>query len=249
MSRRVIAVLLALAVPLFAQDRDADLIRVRDEIATLRKKLDKVRRETTTAEQELEAVELEIAIQTREYQVALEIQRELESERRSTLDQISSLTATIAQQKAYLSSRLAVLYRLGRLSYLRILVSMDRSRNPFEGMAMLAYLISRDARAVSRFQTTHEKLEIRQTELADKQARIERAQQVVSERRSAIAKTGREKAALLAKLRSESYRSELRIAELEEKAKRLERLFALLYENADPLATQAANVAEFKGAL
>lgn len=228
---------------------DEDLNRVRAEIARMKKKLEGFRSQTRTAEHELEAIELELAIHRREYQVAVEVQRDLERDRNATEQQITALTETIARQKQFLSSRLGALYRLGTLSYVRIALAAQGSEDPLEAASMLAYLVGRDARAVARYQATRERLGVHRVELVNRTAAVVQAQAVVAERRRSVETSRREKAVLLARLRSESKLSAERLAELQEKARRLEALFQLLYEKSGPDGDAAKPIVEFKGAL
>jgi septal ring factor EnvC (AmiA/AmiB activator) len=231
------------------QRDDDDLKRVRDEIARMKRRLEGVRKETKTAEQELEAIELELAIHRREYQMAIDIQRDLERDRSETEQQIVGLTETIARQKQFLSMRLGALYRLGRLSYFRIALAAEGVEDPLEAASMLAYLVGRDARAVARYQSTRERLGVHRSELVTRTAAVRQAQAIVAERRTSVEKSRQEKAVLLARLRSESTLSAQKLAELQEKARRLESLFKLLYEQSEGAGASGNRIADFKGAL
>ena len=58
--------------------QNPDLDRIRGDIARLRKKLDDVRAQTQTAEQELEEVTIELDIRTRELEVAQRVEADLQ---------------------------------------------------------------------------------------------------------------------------------------------------------------------------
>jgi septal ring factor EnvC (AmiA/AmiB activator) len=231
-----------------APARDADLQRIRREISGLRQKLESLHTQTRSAEQELESVELELAIRTRELQLAVELQTRLEEQQRGVRAAIDSLSPRIAEQKRDLAKRLVALYRLGGLSYIRMLLSIDRRQDPLEAVSMLSYLVGRDSRAVTRFQATRQQLASQFAELADKEQRIARMRAVVEDRRTAVARAHDEKGRLLASLRSEGSQSEQKLADLEEKARRLERLFGHLYRQG-PSSGKVADVREFRGAL
>lgn len=235
--------------PAAAQSERTDLIEVRAEITRMRKKLQRVRRQARGTEQELQTIELQTAILSRELDVALEIARELERQRIQAQTEIARLTHRIGLQKKYLAARLAALYRLGSLSYLRILLSLDEHKNPFEAAAMLSYLINRDARAVKQFQQSQADLAEQQSLLAEKQLNIAESRREVSARSAALQRARSSKTTLLARLQIQSSESEQKIADLEEKARRLERLFQLLYEQARGGDSFTARIGEFKGAL
>ena len=247
----VVAVLLALTIaPAESQpSRNADLDRIRADIARLKKRLDDVRQQTKSAEQELEEVDLELGIRTRELQIAEEMQGRLEDEQRSIQAQIAQLSTRIEQQRRYLKKRLVVLYRFGSLSYIRMFLAIDQRRDPIEAMSMLSYLVSRDARAVSRYQTTRDTLTLRNADLADRARRLAQMHAVVEERQRAVAQAHDEKERLLASLHSEETQSGKQLADLEEKARRLERLIGVLSRQKQADAGTARDIRSLQGAL
>ena len=214
-------------------NRNADLDRIRGEIQKLRSRLGDLRAQAQTAERELEEVDLEYNIRTRELEVAVRMESDLEREQGAIQQQITSLAPQIDQQKRFLRHRLAALYRLGGLSYVKLLLSIDDRRDPFEAMSMLTYLVSRDSRAIAKFESSRKQLSERTADLADRQRRIGEIKRVVEERRGAVAAAHQEKAKMLASLQQQGSQGERKLAELEEKAKRLERLI-------DTLSRQAA---------
>lgn len=231
------------------QQSDADLNRIRAEISVLRENLDRVRRAAKSAEQELQATDLQLALQTRELEMAIAMQQQLELQLRGIETQISVLSSRADHHRKYLGMRMAALYKLGSLSYLRVFLSLGETRNPFEAISMLTYVVSRDARAVSRFQAASRALTTQREAVAAQQVRIGRARVIVEERQRAIARTKAQKEQLVARLHQQSESSAVRLSELEEKARRLERLLALLYGREGSQAPGGAKVAEFRGAL
>jgi septal ring factor EnvC (AmiA/AmiB activator) len=247
---RVLATLVVAFVTLTsARSQPSDLDRLRDEIARLKTKLEDVHRQTKSAQQELEAVDLELGIRTRELDLAVETQKHLDDERKSIESQIADLAPRIDRQKKFLGKRLAALYRMGELSYLRLLLSMDDRRDPIEAMSMLNFLITRDARAVSRFQATSEQLALRRSDLADRQRRIADVRRVVEDRQRAVAAAHAQKERLVASLQRQEHGSEQHIAELEEKARRLERLIEVLSKQETVGGTGSFDIRTVQGAL
>ena len=129
--RMTVAALLVAFVA-HSQTGPSDLERIRGEITRLRRKLEDVRAQTKTAERELEEVGIELDIRTRELQIAVDLQQQIEHEQQSVAVQVAEVGQRIVRQKEFLRRRLAELYRLGGLSYLRLLMSMDERRNPIE---------------------------------------------------------------------------------------------------------------------
>ena len=148
----------------------------------------------------------------------------------------------------FLAKRLVALYRLGGLSYVRLLLSIDRQRDPLQAMSTLNYLISRDARSVNRFQAERSQLALRMADLADRQSRLAATRKVVEAGRQAVVAARAQKEHLLISLRSEGTHSELRLAELEEKARRLEHLIEILAKQREGIPAET-DVRTLQGAL
>jgi septal ring factor EnvC (AmiA/AmiB activator) len=251
-ARRAIAAALILVISVTTAHsqtaRDADLTRIRADIARLRKRLDDVRTETRTAEHDLEEADLELGIRTNELQLAIDMQSQLEQQHHEIGSQIAAITSDVAREKVFLRKRLAVLYRLGGLSYLRLLLSIDDRRDPVQAVSMLSFLVSRDARAVSRFQAAGEQLRLRNAELADRQQKLAGVRIIVERRRQEMASARAKKERMLASLTSEASQSEQKLAELEEKAKRLEHLLDVLSRQKGTAAA-AIDIRSVQGAL
>jgi septal ring factor EnvC (AmiA/AmiB activator) len=230
--RKALALALIVAISLPAAvgqtSRDADLTRIRGEIAKLRKRLDDVRTQTRSAEHDLEEADLELSIRTGELQLAVDMQSQLEQQQREIETEVATLTPRIAHHKQFLRKRLAALYRLGGLSYLRLLLSIDERRDPVKAVSMLSFLVSHDAHAVMRFQGEREQLRARYTELADRHRQLAGVRQMVEERQRAMASARAAKEKVLRSLQSEGSHGEEKLAGLEEKAKRLEHLLDVL---------------------
>jgi septal ring factor EnvC (AmiA/AmiB activator) len=240
--------LLVLVLPAHSQTGNSDLERIRGEIARLRHKLDDVRAQTRTAERELEEVGIELDIRARELQIAVDLQQQIEQEQQAVAAQVADVVARIDREKEFLRRRLAALYRLGGLSYLRLLMSIDERRNPIEAMSMLSYLVARDARAVDQFQAARAQLAARTADLAEKKRRVTDIRRVVEERRAAVAATYAQRERMVAALHTAGSSSERQISELEEKAKRLERLLDFLSRQQAGAAPKV-DVRSYQGAL
>jgi septal ring factor EnvC (AmiA/AmiB activator) len=251
-TRNPIALALVLAISLTAAHsqtaRNADLARIRADIARLRTRLDDLRTQTRSAEHDLEEADLELGIRTNELQLAIDMQSQLEEQRRETESQIAAIAPRIAREKQFLRKRLAALYRLGGLSYVRLLLSIDDRRDPVQAMSMLSFLVSRDARAVTRFQAEREQLRARTIELADREQKVAAARRIVEQRQRAVATARNEKERTLLSLRNQGSESEQKLAELEEKAKRLEHLLDVLSRQKGTAAA-ATDIRSVQGAL
>jgi Membrane-bound metallopeptidase len=228
--------------------RNADLERVRGEIVRLRKRLEDVHAQTASTQRALQEVELELDIRDRELQIAVNLQSQIEREQAAAQAQVSELGPRIQRQKQFLRKRLDALYRMGGLSYVRMLMSLDDRRDPVEAMSMLSYLVSRDSRAVTRFQASQETLRLRLLDLADRGRRLAQMRQVVEQRRQAVVATRNQQQRMLDSLRGEGSQSQRQLTELQEKAKRLEHLLDVLARQRAGTAA-ATDIRAFQGAL
>jgi len=251
-TRRTLFVALLLIVSLTTAHsqtaRNADLARIRAEIARLRTRLDDLRSQTRSAEHDLEEADLELGIRTNELQLAVNMQSQLEEQRHETESQIAAIAPRIAREKDFLRKRLAALYRLGGLSYVRMMLSIDDRRDPVQAMSMLSFLVSRDARAVTRFQAEREQLRVRTIELADREQQVAAARRIVEQRQRAVAAARDDKERTLRSLQHQGSESEQKLADLEEKAKRLEHLLDVLSRQ-NGAATAATDIRSVQGAL
>jgi len=177
---------------------NADLDRIRTEITRLKQRLEDVHRQTRNAQQDLEAADLELGIQTRELDLATSTRQQVDGERIQIEAQIRDLLVRIGGQKQQLRKRLVALYRLGGLSYLRILMSLDERHDPMTAISMLGFLVAHDARTITRFQTMHEQLDAHRTELAARQQLLVKLEKDIDERRRAVESAYNEKQRILA---------------------------------------------------
>ena len=226
--RSALAALLLLLLAAPAEPRRGDLESVRREITRLRQRLEEVRREAQSVSREIEEINLQLAIRTRELELAAAAEQQLSAEQAAIETDVVRLASRIEQQRRDLRRRLVALYRLGSLSYLRIALALEENQNPFEAMSMLSYLVSRDSRLVARFQADRQQLAMRRVELAERRVRLDRTRAAVEKSRRAVLATQAQKEQVLARLRGEESRAEQRLVVLEEKARRLQRLVELL---------------------
>lgn len=246
--RRASLMLLSLLLLAQTPEQNPDLQKIRDDISHLREKLEDVKSKTQNAERDLEAVTIELEIRSRELDIANRVEASLEGQQHATENNIAEMTLRIAEQKHFLRQRLGALYRLGRLSYLRLLLSVDDKQDPLQAVSMLTYLASRDSRAISRFDASRRELRSQYDALALRKRSVSEARLVVQQRQQAVAATYARQQRLVAALHHQSMQSEQQIAALEEKAVRLERLIDVLQKQ-NSGAPVEADIRSVQGAL
>src|SRR5207248_8187540 len=167
--------------------------KIRSDIAQMKKRLDDLHSQQKSAERDLEEADIEVGIRTRELEVAVTMQSQLEVQERDLQSQVAALAPQIQRQKQFLAKRLVALYRLGGLSYVRLLMSIDDRRDPVQAVSMLSYLVSRDARAVSRFERERKELTARVTDLAAREKQLADMRRVVEERQRDVTRARADK--------------------------------------------------------
>ena len=244
----VLILLIGIVLPPSYGARNDDLDRIREEINRLKRRQAALQQQQRTAEEELEAVDVELGIRSRELEITLDLQARLEREREAIVAQIFALQPRIERQKDYLRKRLVALYRLGGLSYLRMFLSLAEQQDPSAAMSMLNYLITHDGRMISRFQSAQEELALRQGQLTEQQKQLAITARTIEQQRREMARAYATKERLLARLQKEESGSAAQIAELEEKARRLARLVDLVSKQPGSFIPDS-DVRTFRGAL
>jgi septal ring factor EnvC (AmiA/AmiB activator) len=251
--RRLARIAIALsAVLLLAQAppaTDKDLDKIRGEIRRLKERLEDVHRQTRDAKQELEAADLELGIHSRELEIATETRQRVDADRAQTEGEIKQLQFLVVKQKEHLGKRLSALYRLGGLSYLRILMSLDQRNDPSAAISMLTFLVTHDSRTIERFQDTERQLDVRKADLTKQQQELTELARVIEQRRKEVAIAYKEKQRVLASLQQQESGSAAQLADLEEKAKRLERLVGLLSKQEPMAGAPSSDIRTYHGTL
>ncbi len=227
---------------------DADLERIRGEISRLKQRLDDVHRQARTARQELEAADLELGIHTRELEIATQTRQRVDAERVAIEQQIVETLGRIDRQKAHLRKRLVALYRLGGLSYVRILLSLDQRNDPVGAISMLSFLVTHDGRMIERLEATNQQLDAQRHALAARQQQLAELERAIQQKRRAVAAAYAEKQRVLASLQAQESGSAQQLAALEEKEARLQRLVDLLSKQAGGMIP-SSDVHTYRGTL
>ena len=203
--------------------------RIRAEIARLRTRLDDVRTQTRSAEHDLEEADLELGIRTNELQLAIDMQSQLEEQRRETESQIAALAPRIARAEG-LPPQASGRALSPRRTQLRAHAAVDR-RSPRSGAGDVDAQLPRLARRARRHALPGR---ARAARRADERAR-RREQKVAAGARasssSASAPSPRacgQRSGRCARCATEESDIEQKLAELEEKARRLEHLLDVL---------------------
>jgi septal ring factor EnvC (AmiA/AmiB activator) len=228
----------------------------RKELADLKRRLAELKtRYATTKKKEadlkasLEAGTLNLEIQTAERRL-LELHRqETEREFAAAVRVRDEAAREVGAFRNDLTIRIAALYRLGRLGYLRTLATADSDESFLRGLQVLTHLAQRDATLLAQYQMSLATLASRERELAEKKKELT-ALAVASRKKEnelVAAKTYQTQLLIRVKQSSETERSA--VFTLEDKSERLAALLDLLEGHARALAPGAASIRTYQGAL
>ena len=220
----------ASAAPAAAQEsREAELERLRGEIARLQSRLTGVQQRERTLASELEGTRLQLELQERKVAEA-QAARAMAAQRMSAIEaEVAALERRLVATRADLRGRLVALYRLGRAGYLRLLLALAPGQEVLPAIRQLRYLARRDGELVERFQDTGARLSFEREELEEQRGRLEGWVRQEEMRRAELDRVRSRQAALLARVESERRTLQTRSGALAEQAEKLSNLLAFLY--------------------
>jgi septal ring factor EnvC (AmiA/AmiB activator) len=223
---------------------DERLRKVQERRVLLERELAGLRGQERSLLGEVERLELEVRVrgeQLRETQLVLQrTQQQMDATQR----RVKTLEHSIAETRPLLAAHARALYKLGELSYLRMLLSVDRPSDFFRGYRFVTALARRDNERIRRFRedltalaATRGELEKRSQEALGLRAQLERTRRSLDGDR-------RRKTELLRSIVEKKETHAAYVQELEEAETRLRNLLAGLGDE-----EVAVPVAAFRGTL
>jgi len=230
------------------EEREAELERIRGEIAQLTAEVERTKLRARGLEGELERVGLELSLQDRRLAEAVSAHALAAGRAAESEAAVRALEASLAAERERLAGRLTGLYRLGRHGPLRLLLALEPGEHLLPAIRLLRYLVRRDAQTVERFEDLHARLAVERDELA---ARREEAAAWLGQqnrRRDELARLERQKIRLLDGARRQGAVLADRALELADHARKLSSFLDFLYgRNVGALA--GLPIQDFKGVL
>jgi septal ring factor EnvC (AmiA/AmiB activator) len=162
-----------------------------EKLTSLRNELDSLDVEQTTLLGELHRLEVEIRASRDELEL---LQLRLDRGYREIdelLKRIQALEQSISELRPYLASRSVSLYKLGRLSYVRLLLSVEEPRDLTRAYRYLSRLAEADGKKIGRFLVDQRALEAsksnllaRTKEMLETRNRLEDTNETLESRRA-----------------------------------------------------------------
>jgi septal ring factor EnvC (AmiA/AmiB activator) len=218
---------------------DEALQRIQGEIADVESRIRGLEGERAGSLLEMKRLDLHLERQQR-HLVRLERERELNRRELELIrEESSQLEERLARGRTELAGRMAGLYRMGRMNYLRLFLSADSSAVMRERLRYLSYLAGRDSRLIETCLAIVEALEQRRARLRESEARLAQIEEEQQRRQSATLRLRRDKLRLLEQLESDIEVHQRIAADLEQAAGALEKLIGSLDGEAAAAADRA----------
>jgi murein hydrolase activator len=147
---------------------DERLRKVRERREHLQKELDRLRGQERSLLGDVEKLEVEVRLRTEELrEIQIGLQRTA-ARINETSKKVRDLTRTLDETRPQLAAHARALYKLGDLSYLRILLSVDRPSDIFRGYRFVTTLARRDNERIAGFRASLQALATQKAELEKK---------------------------------------------------------------------------------
>jgi septal ring factor EnvC (AmiA/AmiB activator) len=134
-----------------ADSRDQRLRRVQERRQALERELAALRKQEKSLLGEVEGLELEERLRAEQLRETKLLLERTNAQMDVTLVRVRSLDRSVAETRPVLAARARALYKLGELSYLRMLLSVDRPSDIFRGYRFVTTLARRDNDRLAAF--------------------------------------------------------------------------------------------------
>ena len=228
--------------------REAELESIRDQIMTLRSRLNRVRQEAGGLRRDLRETEVALELQKKRLEEARTARALAEEMLAGVETEIGDLEMGLEELQILLRERMVDLHRLGQQGYVRLFLSIQSRDDLLPGIRQMRYLVKRDGGLLEQYQTTHVELSAKQDELVEHREEARQWLEVESKRLDQLERLESRLGSLIARLESEDQRLTRQTTQLADKEKKLANLIDFLYGRTQgPLS--GTPVQNFRGVL
>lgn len=234
----------AAAAPAGPLPQDERLRKVQERRKALQQDLARLRGQEKSLLGDVERLEVEVRLRAeelREIQIGLTRTQE---QMDATVKRLAELQAQVERERPVLAARARALYKLGELSYLRLLLSVDHPSDFFRGYRFVTALARRDNERIAAFRADLQALAAVRLDLEARTREALALRESRERARRSLDADRRRKTALLTEIVEKKETNAAYLQELEEAEARLKDLLEGLAEG-----DVAVPVAAFKGAL
>ncbi len=223
---------------------DPRLRKVQERRLALERELAGLRSQEKTLLGEVERLELEERLRGEELREARLLLERTNAQMDVTLRRVRGLDKSVAEARPLLAARARALYKLGELSYLRLLLSVDHPSDLFRGYRFVTALARRDNQRLAAFRADLVALAATRAELERRTLEVQKLRSDLQRMRRTLAADRKKKTALLTQIVEKKEMHAAYLKELEEAEARLRNLLAGLDEG-----DVNVPIVAFKGAL
>jgi len=170
----------------------------------LRAELDRLASERATVVRDFEAADVELALRRQQLQILQNRGAVLADETEARAAEIGQLEAALIGGRTHLRRRAELLYRVGPLSYNRMLLTADTSQEALIAYQIVTYLAARDRDLVTEVRGTLTRLNEARTSLADTAERLAAVESDTEAATTALASQQEERQRLLSRIDREA---------------------------------------------
>ncbi len=223
---------------------DARLVRVRERKAALERDLRAMRGAERSLLGEVEKLELEVRLRTEQLRESELVLQRVQQELDVTVARVAKMEAEVALARPQVTQRARDLYKLGELSYLRMLLSVEHPSDLFRGYRFVTALARRDRVRMAGFRETLDTLQRTRGDLALQTGEAQTLRAQLDRHRRSLDADRRRKTEMLTRLVEKKEVQALYLQELEEAEGRLSGLISGLADG-----DAAVPISAFRGAL
>ncbi|WP_127474619.1 murein hydrolase activator EnvC family protein [Sulfurivermis fontis] len=234
------------------QTKEAELLQLRERIASLRGELNKVRTRYDALREELRGVEEAVARISQELR-NLDDRLAAQARRLSALQKHrADLEGSIAQQRRYLEQQIRAAYAMGRQEYLKILLNQEDPATLNRALTYYDYLNRARSERITALLETVQQLEGVRREIEAESQRLGQLREQQRLRKVELEKNQAARSGLLAELEQELNSKDRRLKGLLADEKELEQLILALAQALEDIPAEPGNhkpFAQLRGKL
>ena len=203
---------------------DERLQRVRQRRQELERELARLSSQEKTLLGDVERLDLEVGLRGEELREAQLLLQRTNAELDATVQRARELEQSLAESRPVLAARARALYKLGELSYLRLLLSVDRPADIFRGYRFVTALARKDNERIARFRADLGALAATRSDLEQRTQEALSQREVLEQARRGLDAERRRKRSLLKQITEEKETHAAYVKELDDAESRLQDL-------------------------
>ena len=213
-----------------AGNLDERLLHVKERRASLEREVARLRGQEQSVLRDLERLELEVRLRGEELKEVQLVLARTNAQLDRTAKRLAELNASLVRARPLVAARARALYKLGSLSYLRLLLSIDSPAAVFQGYRYVTTLARRDDERITAFRRDLAALAATRDELTTRTREAQALRTETERKRRALETDRRREETFLSEMVAHKEVQATFLAELEQAEERLRQLLGGLAE-------------------